>query len=152
MTAAREAILASIRAALADVPALPPAEDVPVPWAYGGASPDPSADDAAGPASDRPAHGPPAEGASGAGGASGAEGEPSCDGPGPGPGHARVVGLFAERCGDYGATVVRAPAADAAEVAARLLADRGVAAVAVPPGLDGAVLEALAAAGIRAVG
>ncbi|MDR2254295.1 MAG: LUD domain-containing protein [Bifidobacteriaceae bacterium] len=63
-----------------------------------------------------------------------------------------VVTLFAERCGDYGAAVVRVPSRDAATEAARLLADHGVESVVAPEGIGAALLAALANAGIRAVG
>jgi L-lactate dehydrogenase complex protein LldG len=106
----REAILAGIRAALADVPAVPASEDVPVAWEYGGGA------------------------------------------TAPGTAADAVVGLFAERCADYGAAVVRVGVPDMAAEAARLLADHGVESVAVPAGLDAAVVEALAAAGVRAEG
>ncbi|MDR1118751.1 MAG: LUD domain-containing protein [Bifidobacteriaceae bacterium] len=106
--ATKEAILAGIRAALADVPPLPPERDVPVRWGYGST--------ASGIVSDA------------------------------------VTGLFAERCGDYGAAVVRVAQPDAAAEAGRLLADHGAARVAVPAGLDQAVAEALKEAGVEVRG
>ncbi|MDR0366711.1 MAG: LUD domain-containing protein [Bifidobacteriaceae bacterium] len=63
-----------------------------------------------------------------------------------------AVGLFAERCSDYGAVVVRVPRADAPAEAARLLADRSVGSVATPAGLDPAVLAAVEGRGIRLQG
>jgi L-lactate dehydrogenase complex protein LldG len=60
-----------------------------------------------------------------------------------------VLGRFAERLGDYGARVVRVPAASAPQVAAELLADRGAARVAAPSGTDPALTAALAAAGVE---
>ncbi|MDR3107976.1 MAG: LUD domain-containing protein [Bifidobacteriaceae bacterium] len=63
-----------------------------------------------------------------------------------------VVGLFAERLADYGAVVVRVPAAGAAAAAARLVAEHGGSAVAVPPGMSDDVLAALQAAGVTTAG
>jgi L-lactate dehydrogenase complex protein LldG len=63
-----------------------------------------------------------------------------------------VLELFAARCADYGATVVRVPAADAPAEAARLVAGRGVSRAAVPSALDPALAAALTRAGVELVG
>jgi L-lactate dehydrogenase complex protein LldG len=98
----RDVVLGRVRAALRDVPDLPPAEDVPVTWEYGG---EPRGGD--------------------------------------------VLGLFVERCGDYGATVVRVVAAEIGAAAGRLLAEAGANRVVVPGGLDADWRDGIGGAGIE---
>ncbi|MDR2381930.1 MAG: LUD domain-containing protein [Bifidobacteriaceae bacterium] len=72
-------------------------------------------------------------------------------GNGQGAAHDAVVGLFAERCADYGAVVTRVGGADVPGEAARLVLDHGVRRVACPAGLDAPVTRALQAAGLELV-
>ncbi|MDR1392851.1 MAG: LUD domain-containing protein [Bifidobacteriaceae bacterium] len=62
-----------------------------------------------------------------------------------------VIGLFAERCADYGATVVRLSSGRATAEAARMLVDRGVRRIALPAGLLAEAGPALTNSGIEIV-